>query len=69
MMLAKRVLGRIAVAMLLLGALPGIGAMRTLTLNPGSAQVAFRAYGLGFLPIDGAFISSWWSWSVTPSYS
>lgn len=41
--------------MLLLGALPGIGAMRTLTLNPGSAQVAFRAYGLGFVPIDGAF--------------
>ncbi len=27
----------------------------TLTLNPGSAQVAFRAYGLGIVPIDGAF--------------
>lgn len=34
---------------------PVAAATHTLTLNPGSAQVAFRAYGLRVLPIDGAF--------------
>lgn len=28
---------------------------RELPLAPGSAEVSFRAYGLGFLPIDGRF--------------
>lgn len=27
----------------------------TLRLEPGSTEIAFRAYGMGFLPIDGTF--------------
>jgi len=36
-------------------AVPAGGAPLLLSLTPQSAQVVFRAYGLGFLPIDGAF--------------
>ncbi len=36
-------------------ALPAAAATQALALRPGSAQVAFRAYGLGFVPIDGTF--------------
>ncbi|MBC7799494.1 MAG: YceI family protein [Gemmatimonadaceae bacterium] len=28
---------------------------RTLTLAPSSAQIGFRAYGMGIIPIDGSF--------------
>ncbi len=39
----------------LLCAGPAATATQALALRPGSAQVAFRAYGLGLVPIDGAF--------------
>lgn len=35
--------------------LPGHAVTRTLILEPRSAQINFRAYGLGVVPIDGAF--------------
>lgn len=39
----------------LVWALPTGAAMHALALEPRSAQVVFRAYGLGVVPIDGAF--------------
>lgn len=36
-------------------ALPAAAATRTLLLGPGSAQINFRAYGFGIVPLDGAF--------------
>lgn len=47
---------RATIAMLCcLFAAPAGAAPLLLSLLPRSAQVAFRAYGLGFLPIDGSF--------------
>ena len=44
---------------LLAGALLACGTARAepiaLRLEPGSTEIAFRAYGMGFLPIDGTF--------------
>jgi polyisoprenoid-binding protein YceI len=45
----------LAASLALLWALPAMAAPQSLALRPGSAQIAFRAYGLGLLPIDGAF--------------
>ena len=37
------------------GTYPALAEPQALPLRPGQADVAFRAYGLGFLPIDGQF--------------
>lgn len=39
----------------LLCACPARAEPQTLMLQPGQAEIGFRAYGLGFLPIDGQF--------------
>lgn len=49
---------RIGAAWLMLALLwagPAGAGARSLTLGPGSAQVGFRAYGMGIIPIDGVF--------------
>ena len=45
---------RLALLALLVPAIAA-AAPRSLTLGPDSAQVGFRAYGMGVLPIDGTF--------------
>jgi polyisoprenoid-binding protein YceI len=35
--------------------LPGVAAETSVALLPGQSTVGFRAYGLGLLPLDGAF--------------
>lgn len=39
----------------LLWAMPAAAAVQTLVLAPRSAQIGFRAYGMGIVPLDGAF--------------
>jgi len=46
---------RTAAVASLLWALPAQAVLHDLALRPGTAQVAFRAYGLGIVPIDGTF--------------
>ncbi|HYZ63173.1 MAG TPA: YceI family protein [Acetobacteraceae bacterium] len=48
-------LGATLALLILLAAAPLRAEPRSYAVQPGSATVEFRAYGLGLLPIDGAF--------------